>query len=110
MFAEVIVDVAHSETDRVFDYAYSDENVKVGCRVEVPFGRQNKEGFVIGHKEKSEVPPDKIRSVLRVLDDFPAINEECLSLARYVKQTYHVPFAADELKKKRFVFYLFRVI
>ena len=47
MFAEVIVDVAHSETDRVFDYAFSDENVKVGCRVEVPFGRQNKEGFVI---------------------------------------------------------------
>lgn len=94
MFAEVIVDVAHSETDRVFDYAFSFENVKVGCRVEVPFGRQNKEGFVIGLKEKSDVPPGKIKNVLRVLDDFPAINEDCLALAKYIKQTYHVPFAA----------------
>ena len=32
MFAEVIVDVAHSETDRVFDYAFSFENVKVGSK------------------------------------------------------------------------------
>ncbi len=93
MFAEVIVDVAHSETDRVFDYAFTDENVKIGCRVEVPFGYQKKEGFVINLKEKTGVPDGKIKSVSRVLDDFPAINADCLALARYVKDSYHVPFA-----------------
>ena len=93
MFAEVIVDIAHSETDRVFDYKLDDDAIKTGYRVEVPFGYQKKEGFVIGVKENSDLPPDKVKSVIRALDDFPAINGECLSLAKYIKNAYHVPFA-----------------
>lgn len=93
MFAEVIVDIAHSETDRVFDYKLDDDAIKTGYRVEVPFGYQKKEGFVIGVKENSDLPPDKVKSVVRALDDFPAINGECLSLAKYIKNAYHVPFA-----------------
>ena len=60
MFAEVIVDIAHSETDRVFDYKLDDDAIKTGYRVEVPFGYQKKEGFVIGVKENSDLPPDKV--------------------------------------------------
>ena len=56
MIAEVIVDVAHSEIDRVFDYSFTNENVKIGSRVEVPFGYGTKEGFVIDIKQTTDVP------------------------------------------------------
>ena len=94
MFTEVIVDVAHSETDKIFDYRFDDDKVKIGCRVEVPFGYQKKEGFVIGIKETTNLPENKVKDILCTLDDFPAVNDECLALAEYVKKTYHVPFAS----------------
>ncbi len=94
MIAEVIADVAHSEIDRVFDYSFTDENVKIGSRVEVPFGYGTKEGFVIDIKQTTDVPAGKLKSIKKVLDDFPVINDECLELAKFVKNNYHVPFAA----------------
>ena len=66
MIAEVIVDVAHSEIDRVFDYSFTDENVKIGCRVEVPFGYGSKEGFIIDIKETTEVPIGKLKPIKRM--------------------------------------------
>lgn len=93
MIAEVIVDIAHGEVDRVFDYKIEDDSYGLGCRVEVPFGRQKIEGFIIGIKEKSDLPEEKIKSVIRSLDEFPALSTECLELAKFLKNTYHVPFA-----------------
>ncbi len=93
MIAEVIVDIAHGEVDRVFDYKITDGAIGLGCRVEVPFGRQKIEGFIIGVKEKSDLPDEKIKSVIRCLDEFPALSLECLKLAEFLKRTYHVPFA-----------------
>ena len=55
MIAQVIVDIAHGEVDRVFDYKIEDNAYGLGCRVEVPFGRQKIEGFIIGIKEKSDI-------------------------------------------------------
>ena len=37
MVAEVIVDIAGSEVDRIFEYT-AIEGVHPGCRVRVPFG------------------------------------------------------------------------
>ena len=50
VIAEVIVDIAHSETDKVFDYISEGAEIAIGSRVEFPFGRQTNEGFVIGLK------------------------------------------------------------
>ena len=93
MIAEVIVDIAHGEVDRVFDYKIEDGESMLGSRVEVPFGRKTIEGFMIGVKEKSDLPEDKLKSVIKTLDEFPALSNECLLLARFVKERYHVPFA-----------------
>ena len=64
MIAQVIVDIAHGEVDRVFDYKIEDDAFGLGCRVEVPFGRQKIEGFIIGIKEKSDLPEEKIKSII----------------------------------------------
>lgn len=95
MFAEVITDIAHSEVDKIFDYACG-EDLAAGTRVAVPFGAGNKvtTGFVVRVKEHTDCPPDKIKRVLRAEDDFPAINGECLALAKKIASRYRVPMAA----------------
>ena len=93
MIAEVIVDIAHSEVDKVFDYKITSDEFKLGSRVEVPFGYQKLEGFIIGIKETSSFPIEKIKPIIRALDEFPALSYECLTLAKFLKDTYHVPFA-----------------
>lgn len=91
MVAEVIVDIAHSEVDKIFDYS-CDESVKEGCRVKVPFGKTFVTGFVVKIKEQSDCPL-RLKSVAEVYDGIPAINGECLSLAREISERYRVPMA-----------------
>ncbi|MBR7186203.1 MAG: primosomal protein N' [Clostridia bacterium] len=92
MFAEVIVDIAHSDVDKIFDYACGEEIVP-GMRVTVPFGRSVVTGFVMRVKENTEVPPDKLREVLRTDEDFPALTAETLRLAETITARYRVPMA-----------------
>ncbi len=90
MIAEVIVDIAHSEVDKIFDYNVSLPNVYVGSRVVVPFGRTTVDGIVINVKETSSYPPEKLKSVLRAIDDEPAITLENLALLRFMQKKYHL--------------------
>lgn len=92
MIAKVIVDVAHSEVDKVFDYI-SIDGVNEGDRVFVPFGRQTIEGFVVGFSSASDLPYEKLKAIVKRLDDFSALSEETLKLAEFLRDTYHVPFA-----------------
>ena len=92
MVAEVIVDIAASETDRIFDYL-CDENVVVGSRVRAPFGGKTVPGFVMKIKETSDYPMEKLKRVLPYHDELPALNLECLSLAEKLAARYRVPKA-----------------
>ena len=89
MIAEVIVDISNSEVDRIFDYA-CDDDLMAGFRVLVPFGNRQIEGYVIGLKESSDLPPDKLKAVHSTLDDIPVISEEMMQLAAYMKTRYHL--------------------
>ena len=89
MIAEVIVDISNSEVDRIFDYAATND-VQAGHRVRIPFGGRSIEGYVIGLKESTLVPPEKLKSVECVLDDRPVIGKEMLSLMRYMCERYHL--------------------
>ncbi len=91
MVAEVIVDVAHSEVDKIFDYI-CDESVQAGCRVTVPFGRTFVAGFVMRVKETSSVP--NLKRIVKVYDELPAINAECLALTDKIARRYRAPKAA----------------
>ena len=92
MIAEIIVDVARSETDKIFDYIAT-EQVEIGCRVIVPFGKIKIEGICVGLKEKSDFSPDKLKSVIRVLDEQPALTKEVIALMNFMVKRYHVPRA-----------------
>ena len=93
MFAQVIVDIAHSQVDRVFEYSCPD-GLKAGSRVRVPFGGRKIDGFVIGVSRVSSYPADKVKPVAEVFDEPPAIIEECLALTERISARYRVPKAA----------------
>ena len=92
MIAEVIVDIASSETDRIFDYL-CDEDIVVGSRVRAPFGNRTLPGFVMRIKESSDYPQEKLKKILPSEDELPALNPECLALAEKISARYRVPKA-----------------
>ncbi len=92
MIAEVIVDIAASETDKIFDYLCDDDTV-VGSRVRAPFGNKTITGFVMRIKESSDYPVEKLKKLLLSGDELPALNGECLSLAEKLAARYRVPKA-----------------
>ena len=94
MFAQVIVDVAHSQVDKIFEYSCPDD-LKTGSRVKVPFGNRVIDGFVIGVSRTSVFPPEKIKPVAEIYDESPALVPECFSLMERISRRYRVPKAAS---------------
>ena len=92
MIAEVIVDIASGETDRIFDYL-CDDDVVVGSRVRAPFGPKTLPGFVMNVKTSSSYPKEKLKKVLPCDDELPALTPECLRLANKMAERYRVPKA-----------------
>ena len=92
MIAEVIVDIASSETDRIFDYL-CDDDIVVGSRVRAPFGSKTLSGFVMRLKEQSEYPFEKLKKIQPEQDELPALTPECLALAEKLTARYRVPKA-----------------
>ena len=90
MYAKVIVGLNQPEMDKLFDYRIPEGmTVEIGVRVIVPFGSRNKktEGYVISLSEKTEVPADKIKELLEVLDEGrPTFTPALLDLAEWMKE------------------------
>ena len=92
MIAEVIVDIASGETDRVFDYLCDDDTC-IGARVLAPFGPRMLTGFVIRLKERTDFDPAKLKQIKPSSDGVPALTEECVDLAQKIAKRYAVPLA-----------------
>ncbi len=92
MIAEVIVDIAASETDRIFDYLCDDDLV-VGSRVRAPFGGKVLPGFVMRIKESSQIPEARLKKVLPSSDELPALTKESLFMAEKLVKRFRVPKA-----------------
>ena len=92
MIAEVIVDIASSETDKIYDYL-CDDTIIAGSRVRAPFGGKIVAGFVMRIKEKTDYPVEKLKRVYPTTDELPALNPECLALAEKLTARYRVPKA-----------------
>ena len=83
MIAQVIVDVAAKQTDRVFEYHIPQEltDVAVGSRVVVPFGRRKVQGFVVGISKTTSYS-GKLKDLLVVVDELPPLTPELVALSK----------------------------
>ncbi len=96
MYAKVIVDIVHSDVDRVFEYLIpSGLSPEIGFRVRVPFGRGNalREGYVIALSETCEYQGADIKSIHSVISDFAALTPGQLKLAHIMRRYYHTTLA-----------------
>ncbi len=90
-YARVIVDISHSEVDKVFEYKILESlRVKLGSRVSVPFGGKIIEGIVIDVADKCEYAPEKIKDIIGVLEETPALTKETLALSEYISKNCFV--------------------
>ena len=89
IIAEVIVDIAHSQVDKVFDYIATPD-VQKGQRVVVPFGKQTLEGYVINLKSQSSFEKDKLKSIIKTLEPYPLITEEFFALSDFMIKHYNL--------------------
>jgi primosomal protein N' (replication factor Y) len=80
---------------RLFDYlapaSGTADPVPVGARVRVPFGRQRLVGLVMARADHSELAPERLKSVLEVLDREPVLDTAALALLRWAADYYHHP-------------------
>ena len=93
MFAEVIVDIAHTAVDRRFTYRIPEElPVSVGHHVLVPFGQGDhpKEGFVVALKETADYP--EIKDIQKIIERYPVLLPDQIALAEWMKDAYHCLF------------------
>ncbi len=89
MIAKVVVDVA---ADREFDYLIPDllaARIKLGSRVNLPFGSRKTQGYVVGFCQSSGLP--KLKSIESVVGEKPYIAETLLKLARWMADYYCAP-------------------
>ena len=89
IIGKIIIDIASSLVDKVFDYILPDETYEVGMRVYVPFGKVIKEGYIIEISDKSDYESSKLKTVISKIDNFPVILKEQLDLAYFMKQKFH---------------------
>ncbi|MCM1289077.1 MAG: primosomal protein N' [Corallococcus sp.] len=106
MIYSVIVDVSASEVDKIFHY--KGENYQIGTRVLVNFANRFIEGFIVDEQQTTDCPPEKLKEIVKPLDDFPAISADLLELGAFMKKEYNLRwvdvlrlFIPAEMRKNR---------
>jgi len=62
-----------------------------GMRVRVPFGRRRLVGMIMAVTDRSELPPERLKPILEVLDATPALEASALELIQWAAEYYHHP-------------------
>lgn len=90
--AQIALDIP---VPRLFDYlATGLTSADIGQRVRVPFGRKQLVGVMMGLCNDSAHAPHKLKPVLEVYRDTPALPAELLQLLNFCSDYYHYPLGA----------------
>ena len=87
--ARVVVDLA---LDREFDYripSHLADEVQIGSRVAVPFGRTTAQGYVVGLADNSQYP--HLKEIGEVVGKKPLLGDKILDLTRWMGKYYCCP-------------------
>ena len=96
MYAQVIVDVAHTQVAHPFTYIVPGEmTVTIGQRVKVPLGHRNVCGIVtaVGAAVPQDVPLEKLKPIMETLEDYPALLPSLLEVAQELALECHCPLS-----------------
>ena len=91
IIASVVIDGALSQFDRQYSYVVPEhlsDFCTCGKRVVVPFGNKVIEGIVIGLKEQSVYPPEKIKNNLSYIISKEKLYEKHFSCNELAEWSY----------------------
>ena len=87
MKIDVLVELKAKGIDQTFTYLVPKEledNIKIGIRVNVPFGNQKLEGFVLSINNNDV--DYKLKSIISIIDNEPVLTSEMLELGKYISK------------------------
>ena len=90
MYVDVLCEIGAKSVDNVFEYRVPKnmkDNIKIGIRVSIPFGKMVLEGFIINIKNSTNYDEGKIKDIISVIDNNPVLNEEMLKLGKYMSDS-----------------------
>lgn len=89
-YAGVIVDVKITAVDKIFHYRIPKniEQLRLGHRVLVPFGKRQVEGYVVELVDEVDLEPERIKNIIKPLDLKPILTEEQLEVAKWMAEEY----------------------
>lgn len=90
MTCNCLVELSHVFLEKTFTYLVPKEledDIKVGMRVEVPFGSQLLEAFVMEISRDNNKDTSNLKEILRLVDQSPVLNDELLKLGKFIKNT-----------------------
>lgn len=67
------------------------QHLQAGIRLEVPFGKTSKIGFLIATSFENDYDLEKLKPITRIIDDVPLLAEIDLKLLHWVASYYHHP-------------------
>ncbi len=89
LFADIIVDISHESIDRTFQYmvpAELEKVLKVGDRVDIPFGnRKEMTGYIVGFSEAPKVEIEKIKPIIGPSSKAIALEGRNIVLAEWIR-------------------------
>ena len=85
------MEIAAENVSRLFTYAVPDGIALVpGTRVLVPFGPRRVEGYALRLRDDpGGVPPEKLKTIIRPLENYPALLPELVDLAYWLTEKTH---------------------
>lgn len=95
MLAGVIINKKTAALNSVFHYIVPNGlNVRLGQLVEVEFGRSTVEAVVIELVDATDVPPEKLKEIKRLINPEPLFGQDLLTLSQFVADYYLTSRAA----------------
>ena len=80
---------------RLFDYLAPEnialDSIKPGIRVEVPFGKGKKMGYLLEIAAHSEFDLIKLKPIISIIDPYPLLSNKDLRLLQWAAKYYHHP-------------------
>ncbi len=81
--------------NRLFDYLAPDncktEQLQIGIRVQIPFGKQTKIGILLAVKTNSNIDTHKLKTVEILIDTSPLLSAQDIKLLHWAQSYYHHP-------------------
>lgn len=90
-FADVIVDISVEELDKTFQYIIPEtleEQIGVGDKVLIPFGRSRRTGYIVGITDTPAIDMNRLKELGGVVEDSISIDSRFIRLAHWMKTQY----------------------